>query len=196
MGGRAKLAIAVAVALMLATALAACGGSSGSSTSGSTEASTTKPTATSESSTPAQAEPSRQFIKPGGGNEIPEFGKEADAAEREAVSGIVEENMKARAAGDWAGQCSSLAASVIKALGKTASPLFGTGCAKDLEAEAAGAPKYILANNMTGPIAALRVKGKSGYALYHGTKGADYAMPMTNEGGDWKVGALLPIKLG
>jgi hypothetical protein len=191
MGGRAKLAIAVAVALTLATALGACGGSSGSAqTEGSKSAEASK------GSTSKKTEASRQFITKGGNNEIPKFGKEADAEERELVSSIVEENLKARAAGDWAGQCSSLAVSVIKTLEKTASPLTGQSCAKALEAEAAKVPRYLLANNMTGPIAALRIGGKSGYALYHGTEGVDYAMPMTNEGGEWKVGALLPIKLG
>jgi hypothetical protein len=48
---------------------------------------------------------------------------------------------------------------------------------------------------MTGPIDALRVKGDEGNALYHGTGNSDFAMPMKKENGEWKVGALLPIKL-
>jgi hypothetical protein len=197
MGGKAKPAVAIVVALLLATALAACGGSSGSApaTSSST-AKSEDSTSGSEGSASTQAEPSRQFLAPTGENEIPKFGKEADAAEREAVSKIVAESQQARAAGDWATQCATLAASVIKTLEKTASPLLsGHSCAKELEAEAANVPKYILANTMTGPIDALRVGPKSGYALYHGTKGVDWAVPITKEGGEWKVGALLPIKL-
>jgi len=43
---------------------------------------------------------------------------------------------------------------------------------------------------MIEPIAALRVEGDEGFALYHGTKGGDYVVAMGKEGDEWKVAAI------
>jgi hypothetical protein len=125
-----------------------------------------------------------------GKNQLTTYGNEADAAEREAASSILEENMQARADGDWAGQCSTLSAEVIKSIEKGTA---ATDCAKALEAQAQplSASKAARANTMTGPIAALRVESGAAFALYHGTKGVDYVIPMIKEGADWKVAAVV-----
>ena len=47
-------------------------------------------------------------------------------------------------------------------------------------------------NTLTGGIASFRVEDDRGYALYHGPKGVNYFVPMVNEDGEWKVGALAP----
>jgi hypothetical protein len=171
----------VAVAAM---ALAGCGGSSSSS---------------SDSSSP-ETEASKQFLNAKGKNKIAKFGEEASVEEREAASKVLEENMKARAAGEWAKQCDLLAAKAIKSLEKAVEGLgipSTKGCFKNLSLE--GEPKIetakVRTNTMTGPIAALRVKGELGYALYHGTEKKDYAMPMEKEGGEWKVARLATIEI-
>jgi hypothetical protein len=191
MRGKWKLIVAVVVGAMLAAGLTACGGSSGSAT-----AEGSKTTGGSESSSTSEAgssEPSREFITKGGENKIPTFGQEAEAAEREAASAVLEENLQARAVGDWASQCSSLTEGAIKEV-KESSPAAGAKtCAKALEAfaEPLAGTKSVRANTMTGPIAVLRVEGNKAYALYHGTGGKNYAMPMEKVGDEWKVAALI-----
>jgi hypothetical protein len=166
-----------------------CGGGGSGSSGGSTSASTS-------SSNSGNGEASATFLKPGVKSQSPRFGKEADAAELEAVSEVVEENSQARTAQNFALQCATLAKSTVKEL-EEHGPSLGAGksCAKTLEKEAATAPKYIFAETMTGPVAALRVKGSQGYALYHGKKGKDYELPVTLEGGQWKVVALFPQEI-
>lgn len=138
---------------------------------------------------------SREFIKKNGENKIPNFGEEADDAEREAASKVVEENLTARAAGNWAGQCATLSATAIEQIKETVPPGESGTCAKAIETEAQPEEQTqaLRADTMTEPIAALRVKGNKGYALYHGAKGLDYAMPMEKEGNQWKVSALITV---
>jgi hypothetical protein len=141
-----------------------------------------------------EPEASRSFFTKGDENKIPKFGEEADEEEREAASAVLSENLTARASGDWAKQCATLAKGAVEEVeeGAAAQGLKGGGCAKELESRAQplSQTKSIRANPMTGPIDALRVKGDRGYALFHGTEGNDYFVPMENVDGEWKVDSI------
>jgi hypothetical protein len=171
MKNKSKFVIVLSVALLIASLAAGCGGSSDS----------------------GETEGNASFLRKGSKNKIAKFGQEADADEREAASKVLEENLQARAAGDWAAQCASLSATAIKN-NEASAALEGVqgSCAKNLESQAQplSETKAIRTNTMTGPIAALRVKGNKAFALYHGAKGMDYAMSMEKEGDEWKVASL------
>jgi hypothetical protein len=202
-----QITIALLAAVLLSALALGCGSnssdsseSSSSSGSSSSAESTTKASdTTSEAETGNEGEAtggkaSAEFLSPKGKNQIAKFGQEADVEEREAASSALEESLQARAGGDWATQCETLSATGIKNVeGSVAANGAGPSCAKQLEAQAQplSETKEIRANTMTGPIAVLRVKGNKGFALYHGAKGLDYAMPMTKEGDEWKVNALV-----
>jgi hypothetical protein len=202
MGQGKQITVLLIAAALIAALVAGCGSSGSSSSSSSSEstsssAANTTTGSSADSTAPASSSEggsSAEFIKKGEKNKIVEFGKEASASEREAASSVLEENLQAREAGDWAGQCSSLTAAAVKNVAKEAA-LTGTkgSCATDLkkQAEPESQTKAIRANTMTGPIAVLLVEGNKAYALYHGTKGKDYAMPMGKEGDEWKVDALI-----
>jgi hypothetical protein len=188
----------LSIACVLAAGLLAtgCGGSGSSGSTGS--ASTSSASSTSSTSDSSQsAEAGSKKATPGfGGNELAEYGVESSGEEREAASKVLKENLEARGSGNWAGQCATLAATVVKAIEKEGPAIGGPkGCAAKLGAEAKNVPPYVLADTLGEPIAALRVKGNSAYALYHGNDGKDYAMEMTLEGSVWKVGALTTIPL-
>src|SRR5438309_568877 len=101
MGGKVQMGgmLRVGAALILAAVIAVTTGCGSSS---------------SADSATGQTEASKQFLSPKGNNEIPKFGKEADSGERKAASAVLAENLKARAAHDWAGQCATLTAKVAK----------------------------------------------------------------------------------
>jgi hypothetical protein len=193
MGDGKLFRVVLIIGALTAALLAGCGGGSSSSTdssssagSGSTSESSTATDSTADS---GESEASAEFIRPGKKNKEVEFGQEADAAEREAASAVLEENLQARASGDWEGQCSSLTAEAVKSVEKSAAK---KSCEESLEALAQpiSKSKAVRADTMTEPVAALRVKGDKAFALYHGAKGQDYAISMTKEGGEWKVAAI------
>jgi hypothetical protein len=194
MGFKIGLSIALTAAVLMAALAAGCGGGSSSSSGSSSSGGST------DSS--SEAEGSASFLKPGTKSKLPKFGQEAEASEREAASAVLEENLQARASGDWATQCSSLTAGAIKKVEETPTVFQGqksrsSSCPKRLEAQAQplSGTKSIRADTMTGPIAALRVKGNKAYALYHGANGKDYAMPMEKVGDEWKVDSLITTEI-
>jgi hypothetical protein len=203
-GFKIRFAGALAVAVVVAALGIGCGGGSDSSESSSPESgsTTTSKTTTSEDSssgpskTPppesSSSEPSREFLGSGRNGKLAKIGKESSVAEREAASVALEKNLNARATGDWATQCATLAASAVEQIEKGASVLgAGTSCPKALEAQAAPVPAAARASTMTGPIDAFRInQGINGFAFYHGTGGKDYVIPMIKQGGEWKVVTL------
>lgn len=195
MGFRGRIAGLMLFAALMAVIVGCGGGSSSDASDGESQVSDSQASNKIEASQPGEGEPSQTFVAKRGSNRIPKFGEEASAAEREAASKVLEENLKARESGDWAAQCASLSPEAINLVeeGAQAQGVAKGSCAKELKgrAEPLQQTKGLRANTMTGPIDALRFKGSSAYALYHGAAGADYAMPMEKVDGEWKVGALL-----
>jgi hypothetical protein len=178
--GRAQSTFLFIAAVLMAALAVGCGSSGSSSSTDAT----------------SSGGSSAEFIKPGSKNVAAKFGTEADDAEREAASQVLEGNLEARAAGNWAAQCASLSAKTQKTIEESPSVTPGgkpVGCAQSLETQAqpVSATKEVRANTMTGPIAVLRVKGNKAFALYHGTKGKNYTIPMVKEDGTWKVDSVL-----
>jgi len=172
------LVLSLVACTILALTVAGCGGGgSGSSPSPS-----------------AEGEPSAQFLKQKSKNTIAKFGEEASAEEREEAGAVLTENLKARQAADFGTQCATLSkqgiAEIPGAKGQQ-------NCPQALKkfAEPLSATKEVRKNTLSGPITAMRVKGSKGYALYHGNDGKDYAMPMEEEGGNWKVSSLTTVEI-
>lgn len=170
------LMAATSVAVLIV--LVGCGSGSGSS---------------AESS---RGEPSNQFPASKGDRHIVEFGSEASVSEREAAGAVLEANLQAREAADFATQCETLDRYAVERISeqKKGAEAKCPSALKKL-AEPLAASKEARKDTLGGPIAELRVKGNRGYALFHGTNGNDYAMPMEKEAGEWKVGEPLATEL-
>ncbi len=126
------------------------------------------------------------------------FGEEAEATVRGEASSVLAENLTARQAADFKTQCATLGKRGLEAvLGEGKKAADRSKCAVTLKklAEPLSGSKEVRADNLGGEIAALRIKADQAYALYHGTDGKDWAMPMELEGGSWKVGAIVAIEL-
>lgn len=194
----------IAMAGLMALMVAGCGSSSSSSDStaaGSTAAESTSDTGSTVAAGESAADgAASEFVHPGKKNKevnlIIKAGKEAEPDEREAASKVLEENLEAREAHDWDGQCSSLSAGLVESIEKSASPVEAkAGCAKLVGQLGDKAPPEVLANNMEEPIAALVVRGTQGFAFYHGTGGKDFMIPMIKEGETWTVASLTPEEI-
>jgi hypothetical protein len=145
-------------------------------------------------------EPSKQFqdletLK--GKEPIATFGKESGDAEREAASAVLAKNLTAREKANFATQCETLGKRGLESVFGKGQGTERSKCQKELKklAEPLSGTKQLRADTLSGEIAALRIKGKQAYALYHGNDGKDYAWPMEMEGGSWRVGAIVPTEL-
>lgn len=180
-----KLRALASAAVLCAIVLPACGSGGGSSPSGAT-------TGPGENAA-SKAEPSAEFAGKGANGELAKAGEESSAGEREAASTALEEDFEARAAGDWAAQCETLAPVVIKEVEKRATKgILVSDCATVLKQAGEKAPKASRENPMPEPLAALRVNGNQAFAFFHGTGSRDYVIPMEKVAGAWKVAALSP----
>lgn len=160
--------------------------------------------ATGEAETTAKQErlypwlkgPTREFLIRGGDNAVQTFGREATKAEREQVSEVIQAWMKARAAQDWAKDCSYFSRKYIHRLvAEDATQVSGgkvKNCPQALAYfghEASGSYK----NTFAGSIASLRVGEGHGYAQYHGNDGHDWVVPVEKQGGKWLIIVATPI---
>jgi hypothetical protein len=164
---------------------AGCGGGGSSSPASSSSA------ASDPSSGP---EPNAKFKASPEGKKIVQFGEEASLGEWEEVNAVVVENLKAREEGDWANQCKTLSQAGIEGVGGTKER---SECPAALEkaARPVSVTKEVRKDTLPGSIQILRVKGNRGYALYNGSDGKDYAVPLEKEDGQWQVTQLLMIEL-
>ncbi len=204
MRGAWKSALLLALAVLLTVGIAACGGGDSGGTSTDSSAATT-----AESTTPASpggegsgddsaaGEGSASFRTPGGDNSIQNFGDEADSAEVEAAGAALGDFLAARAASDWAKQCTLLSQATVAPLEQLAarsSQFKSKGCATILKVVTGRVPASGRVNTLTNGLASLRVEDDHGFALYHGAGGIDYFVPMAKEDGQWKVSAIAPTE--
>ncbi|MBS1882076.1 MAG: hypothetical protein JSS97_03875 [Actinobacteria bacterium] len=179
---RGGFRIGLVLALIgLAVFIVGCGGGSSSSSSASSDPS-------------PGPEPSAEFKATGGGKKIVDYGKEGSLKEREAANAVVVKNLKAREAGEWAVQCETLAQTGINEI--PGAKNHGD-CPKRLKeiGEPLARTKKLREDTLSGSIAVLRVDENIGYALYHGTDGKEYAVPLKKENGKWGVSGLIVLEL-
>jgi hypothetical protein len=188
---RSNLLRFAALASIVGLGLLPVGCGSGSNSSGSSG--TTGAAVTTENGPEASA----KFLNKAD-RSIVKFGKEASAAEREAASAVLTENLEAREAGDFATQCATLTTTAIEEIpGAKKSGSLEDHCTAALKELATPLSQSAKArkNTLSGPITAMRVKGNVAHALYHGNDGKDYAMGLEKEDGAWKVGSIETIEL-
>lgn len=131
------------------------------------------------------------FRTPTGDNSIPDFGAEATASERSRATVALAAFLRARAAGDWTTACSYLSATTRRQLETFTRSSKTKGCGPVLAALSNGPGGTRV--TLTSGVAALRIKGKSAFALFHGPHNSKYVMPLLSEGGAWKIGQVAPI---
>lgn len=212
-------ALAALFAALLATALlAACGSSSDSGSSTAANPGAAAPTAgesegaesgeegeaqgangkDGDQKKPDVATPlkvsgggSQQFVVKGGDNSVQEFGKEIGEPELREAAEAAHGFFVARAEGRWADACSHLSASMLEQLQQLASKSERANCASFLASFTTRLPPATWREITTVDAGSLRQEGEKAFLIYYGAPGkAVYAMPLTEENGQWKVGAL------
>lgn len=204
----------LAVCLALAGVVGACGGSGRSVSS---EQTSSIP-ATSPSASPSEGSPSSSaenpsvqkpshpqaagsrpqgaagFVTSRGDNSIPRYGSEASTVERAAATKGLRTYLAAREARRWAKACDYLGGQARGLLSSLAQSSGGKvkGCGGAYAVFAAHTTPAELTSPLGAGVAAFRVKGDRGFALFYGSRGQKYMMPMVKEGGEWRVTLLAP----
>lgn len=135
---------------------------------------------------------SSQFRVKGGDNSIQEYGEENESELQEAAE-IVHDFYVVRAEERWDQACSYLAKPNIEQLEQLASqsPQFKeAGCAAVLKAFTRPLPASVQREITTVDAGSFRREGDQGFLIYYGADHTAYAMPLREEDGTWKVGAL------
>ena len=137
---------------------------------------------------------SQQFVQKGGDNSVQEFGEEADSSEFNAAAVALHDFLDARAQGNWAAACQYMSKSTIESFEKLvaqAKQVEDKSCGGILEKLTNPAAKDAMkAEAEKADVGSLRIEGEQAFVIYAGTDGIVLAMPMANEGGDWKVASL------
>jgi hypothetical protein len=137
---------------------------------------------------------SKQFEVKGGDNSVQEFGEEAGSSEFEAAAAVVHDFLDARADGNWAAVCTYMSKATITSiehLARGAKPGTDTSCGAILAGVISPAAQpQIKAEAEKANVRSLRTEGEQAFVIYTGAEGTVLAMPMTVEGGEWKVTSL------
>jgi hypothetical protein len=131
--------------------------------------------------------------------DIPAFGVEASESQRKGVETALVGYLQALEEDKWTLACGHLLAATKRQLVAFAArlePSEAESCGSALEFSFARLSKDPR-NPVTEGVASLRVKPGSGagFALFHGSDGSDYWMPMKVEGGEWKILSTAPTDL-
>lgn len=139
---------------------------------------------------------SRKFRVPGGDNSIQTFGGEAASSERQAATATLKGYLDARAAGRWAESCRYMASEMVRSLEelvKNSPQLKDKDCGGIIAMLSSGATSELRRNPMAGGVVSLRIEGDRAFAMFNGTDGKGYFMPMARDGGEWKVASLAAV---
>lgn len=134
-----------------------------------------------------------QFETKGSDNSIQEFGQEGDNSARADAAAVLHAYLDARAAQRWEEACSYLSADVVATMEQFADAYAGDkqveGCPDVLGGFNEAAGVSALRDAAKVDVGSLRMEGERGFLLYHAVGGADYAIPLVQEGGAWKLAA-------
>lgn len=127
-----------------------------------------------------------------------DFGEESGTAEREEAADAVHGFFAARARGDWSATCAQLSHAVlakIEHLATSATELDDTSCPSFLETFTRLGDRQQRESTVVDA-GSLRRQGAKGFLIYYGAREVVYAMPVSKEGGAWKVASLSSETLG
>lgn len=135
----------------------------------------------------------------GGDNSVQAFGLESESDERIRAAATVSAYLRALATGDWAEACSRLAAQTRVQLSRLGGKLQGgpaTGCESTLRSFTARLPASVLRSAARIHVLSLRVQGDRAFLIYRDAEGTVSQLPMSRDGGGWKVAAVSGAPIG
>jgi hypothetical protein len=139
-----------------------------------------------------------QYRVKGGDNSVQGFGQEAGRSDFEAAATALHDFLDARAEGNWAAACQYMSKSAVESLeqlaAQTKSP--DESCGAILAKITNPAAKQLMVEEAAkADVGSLRAEGDRAFLVYTVGGKTILAMPMANEGGQWKVAGLASTPL-
>lgn len=128
---------------------------------------------------------------------ILDFGEEGSESALEEGEEAVQAYFESRAEEDWASTCAQLSRQVldkIEHLATSATELPDTSCPSFLAAFTRLSPQEERQSEIVDA-GSLREQGQRAFLIYYGSGEVVYAMPLSREGDEWKIGSLSPKQL-
>jgi hypothetical protein len=177
--------------LVVGFALVGCGGSGDKSTASTNS--------TKNGRQPAAAQTSGATSADKGDTSIQNFGQAATGPDSSSAEAAVHGYLTARAAGDYSRACSYLSEAFQQQLAQLGSNLDkdkSSTCATTLQAMSASLPAQVRHDLGVVRVTAVRVSGDRAFVLYRGAHGVKSFIPVSKQGGSWRVAALAGSNLG
>jgi hypothetical protein len=165
------------IALVLAVAVAAggCGGG--------TEGTDSEPAPVSSANSSEQSGGAERSIE--------EFGTEASGSDRAGLLASFRGYLDALAAREYASACSRLSAGVQRSLNQLLPKSQRAGvCSAALPRLLSPTASAVARSQARGTVTKVRMQGDRGFVVYHAPGAKLYQMPMSREGGAWKLGLV------
>ncbi len=136
-----------------------------------------------------------QFEVKGADNSVQEFGSEASESEMQAAAAALHGFLDARTERNWAAACGYLSRPTRQGIEGLGGSGGSQSCAAALGALSANVPRSNLREAAIADVGALRSEGDRAFLIYRGAEEVVYAIAMSREGGEWKVGSLAGVPL-
>jgi hypothetical protein len=198
------LPIGVLTAALTALLLAGCGGSDDASTNGGSAAAPppagkeqTKPTGAGRGATgagPADTGRTEESHFEGGEEQVEEFGSEAQGSNKGEVLAAEQSYLSAIATKSYEKACAGLAPAVTGSLQKMVKG-GDAGCGAILPKLLSPSTAAVARQQLQGEVVRVRVEGKQAFVIFHAPGARLWALPLSNQGGGWKVATLAPTVL-
>ena len=125
-----------------------------------------------------------------------DFGEESSDVELEEAADVVHAFFLARGREDWQATCAQLSPEMlgkIEHLAISSTDLKDKSCPSFLEAFLSLSEQE--RQESTVDAGSLRRQGAKGFLIYYGAGKVVYSMPLSKDGGEWKLGSLSPKRL-
>jgi hypothetical protein len=126
----------------------------------------------------------------GGEEDVEEFGSEAEGADKDAVFTAEQRYLSAVAGRDYAEACALLSKSLTGSLEALVKPGRKLVCRQVLGRLLSPTASRVSAQQADGDVVRVRVEGDRGIVVFRAPGARLWAMPLSLEGGAWKVTSL------
>ena len=130
----------------------------------------------------------------GGEEQVEKYGSEAQGSVKGEVLAAEQSYLSAIATKSYGKACAGLAPAVTGSLQKMVKG-GDAGCGAILPKLLSPSTAAVARRQLQGEVVRVRIEGKQAFVIFHAPGARLWALPLSNQGGGWKVATLAPTVL-